>query len=657
MLRYLWEAYWDDSVSGTVWDMTLEQKWQSFITMPVQQDVVWTTRHAEGAQHDAYELLVHLLGTERSTMLNPNGVPCRSSPLFESLLLGTCTLAETKYSCCARCGSANNERHVKRETVEVVLDISLPKNGRDEDLATLVKNTFKHGGMGWFCPACDDITTSTERTKLLKDFDSSNGAFWRYINRLPEILYMRLNRSKFIRTGPYDGVEGKNFARVNITSDDLDLVEYLHPDAPASEKVNTKYELVGVVKHEGKAIAYGHYNAHVKRNDKWYVIDDQNPPLRETDFEDSASQPRKNNGNFQPYLLMWQRKIETKLEEVEAMQAAENRVVTPSVSQKSGSSMNNHRGSQSSGSDPLGDFLIRTEDSPVTADNATPTPAVGVSSRPDVVVSPKNTTNTQTTPGRVVDSNEGTLADVTAVPPGTTEAGFARSTRSRSTPSAGRPNAPSPNAPNPGLGSGNPGGTGPAKNVPDGRAGTTRSQTSAQRSASDQAEGPNTTAISTKSTSPKASKDAAAYLRVVVGLDGKKYRLHHHVKRSGLPSTNRKGKSKAPKIDLDVHLVQDLSDGVHAHELNLVTHESNRMQRKLRQYCRCGEVHEGACAGRARKQTLLIGTSRGRAYQARKTMSEAKRRRIQKVLDATVAEWEQSWRGWQQSPLEDQQGV
>ncbi len=49
--------------------------------------------------------------------------------------------------------------------------------------------------------------------------------------------------------------------------------------------LNYKYELFGIVSHLGKATSHGHYVAHLKKEGKWYLFNDnkvaesKNPPF------------------------------------------------------------------------------------------------------------------------------------------------------------------------------------------------------------------------------------------------------------------------------------------------------------------------------------------------------------------------------------------
>jgi hypothetical protein len=146
-----------------------------------------------------------------------------------------------------------------------------------------------------------DTELYCSRCKQFPDYKDRLGRFWNSFIETPEILFIRVNRLKYI-----NGRLQKKAWPLHIP-DHLDLSEYLDKEAKAAG-VTAQYRLSGVVSHAGSPET-GHYISYVKHHaydDEWVRIDDE--LVLWSSFGEAVCAPEalaRYKSSFFPYLLAY----------------------------------------------------------------------------------------------------------------------------------------------------------------------------------------------------------------------------------------------------------------------------------------------------------------------------------------------------------------
>lgn len=174
-----------------------------------------------------------------------------------------------------------------------MLMIGLPNyNGGTYTLSEAVERDFKYELEGYACDHC----------KAPSDIEKQSGVGWRYFARLPQIMFMHLNRTQQERG---KGAE-KNRTKV-LLPESTSFEKWLDPDhfKQPAQHVNADYELTGIVSHSGDLDA-GHYLTYVLVDAKWYEINGNR--CQETDF---ATASAAQDDDWTPTILVWQRRSDS----------------------------------------------------------------------------------------------------------------------------------------------------------------------------------------------------------------------------------------------------------------------------------------------------------------------------------------------------------
>jgi ubiquitin C-terminal hydrolase len=150
---------------------------------------------------------------------------------------------------------------------------------------------------------------------------------------------------------------------------------------------------------------------------------------------------------------------------------------------------------------------------------------------------------------------------------------------------------------------------------------------------------------------PQDPDDLKTYLRVKLGLAGKYYYIHHSLNSLGRTPVEARKQFEQAKVDLSVHLVNDLPDGVNAQELDLAAAATESIRpkgvqrkRKSLQICSCGLLHEGACGGVANKRLRRNDWhSKGPSLYP-KPLSAAHRAKVHAAVKAAGKEWAEKYK-------------
>ena len=89
---------------------------------------------------------------------------------------------------------------------------------------------------------------------------------------LPQYLIIQLKR--------FDNFGNKN-NKLIVFEENLDIDKYIDVDLPDHLKTDTKYNLIGIVNHQGKSINSGHYYSYCKNNElnRWFIFNDESISL------------------------------------------------------------------------------------------------------------------------------------------------------------------------------------------------------------------------------------------------------------------------------------------------------------------------------------------------------------------------------------------
>lgn len=133
------------------------------------------------------------------------------------------------------------------------------------------------------------------RDQRLSESCNYEGYTWNKLAKLPEILFLSINR--FLSEH-----SNKEKGRVEIP-EELDLRALVEHRTPLPEE--TKYRLVGIVNHYGATINSGHYKAQAFKDGRWTEFNDK--AVSETNLKTIMDDQVKNKHLFTPYLLMYEK--------------------------------------------------------------------------------------------------------------------------------------------------------------------------------------------------------------------------------------------------------------------------------------------------------------------------------------------------------------
>lgn len=334
LLGQFWDAFWDDNKDDGVCDDILDHEWIRTWKLetgdrpwfPAYGDKTWGRLSAAGRekrainmQRDAAEFLDHLINAEKSPFLGMDSLGESVGNALDAdlgVLSGLYT-AESRLctGCEVRDPAAPAKRfRMRKEIPDIQWRLDLPPNhGYSFTLMDVLRRYFKDRTDGYLCHVCYAHFTDPAEREALRN--STRGVIWRKIRRLPEILFMQLKR--------FNGVDGisSNTLRVELP-EELDLAEFFDQSSrmPDWERVNSTYELVGIVAHRG-SLNTGHYINWVKVDGQWWLMNDQS--CQRSTF-DSADRGIDDDPDypFLPYILAWQRRVDISLDDVEKLKAA-----------------------------------------------------------------------------------------------------------------------------------------------------------------------------------------------------------------------------------------------------------------------------------------------------------------------------------------------
>uniref|UniRef100_A0AC34QW50 USP domain-containing protein n=1 Tax=Panagrolaimus sp. JU765 TaxID=591449 RepID=A0AC34QW50_9BILA len=140
------------------------------------------------------------------------------------------------------------KRNSSTGETERILILNLP-DLKKTDVEQLIKNYFSTEIIdNWNCVKCSKNTSVHKRSKLVQS---------------PQILIIHLNR--FQKKNDYFQ---KNDIEIEFANHTIDLTNY------GNTSENPKYELFGVIAHEG-SMTQGHYMNYIKFNNLWFKFDDE----------------------------------------------------------------------------------------------------------------------------------------------------------------------------------------------------------------------------------------------------------------------------------------------------------------------------------------------------------------------------------------------
>ncbi|ETN44142.1 uncharacterized protein HMPREF1541_10692 [Cyphellophora europaea CBS 101466] len=292
ILSTLWDVYWDPKKPDKDLKKAMDEAWKEMRNLPnVSQQ--WATGRQYRAQQDAHEFLNWLLSAEEESLLDLRGIYDDYRSIFSMLT--------TQRQLCALCAKDGAIRHTSKQmTAHAIWEVGLPPNHNHQfRLDDLMQRYFKYVADGWLCDECDQkLAMQPEKREELRN--QFKGPGWRYVRRLPEVLFMQLMRAEWT----VDGILEKNHLSVEIPAT-INLERYLDPDPLMldRERLNPEYELTGVITHQGRANS-GHYKTHVCVDKEWYCINKKE--CEPSSFEDAID--KEHPKGFTPYMLVWQRK-------------------------------------------------------------------------------------------------------------------------------------------------------------------------------------------------------------------------------------------------------------------------------------------------------------------------------------------------------------
>ncbi|KPI37175.1 uncharacterized protein AB675_1549 [Cyphellophora attinorum] len=528
----VWEDFWAvDSVAGP---------W----IIPGRHNIA---QKKHRVQRDASDFLDHLFAAERFQLAQKKG----SDEAFMTDLNELIEINRSLFSVCRDCGTQHPAKFAHPEDVDLTWRIGL---STDQKLIDLLRRERKQP----FNYQCEQCQKSTDNRPA--EMEVRKAPRISYLRRLPEIIFMQLKRFDFALDSAKKGKKpsgktGKNESKVSIDPV-LDLAEHLDPVMQEWEKVDAKYDLVGVVAHYGD-LNSGHYISYVNFKTEWYRLNDKVKTA--SNFQEAVHHDPQ---GFQPYLLVWQRRHEVPIAEIEKMKT-------------------------------------------------NPTAAPGAASVAPARSDPKDRTSTKSPVASATKATSTGAAQASQANPATTSSEGRTTAKTPS--AAAKPPLPTPAEPK----------------------STARPSVDAPKQISP----------------PKDSDNSKTYLHVKLGLAGKDYYIHHRLNSLGRTPVEASKHFEQAKVDLSVHLVNDLPDGVNARELDLVAAatetvrpKSIQRKRKSLQLCSCGLLHEGACGGVAHKRLRRNDWHSEESYLYPTPLSAAHREKVHAAVKAAGKEWAEKYK-------------
>ena len=255
-------------------------------------------------QQDASEYLSIILAILRAQL------ETASSPAIGKQRYGLAAILTTVLTNARRCPDCLYHPNAARYSMNEELDIvNVPI---DADLQRRRRGTVS---LEELLPLAFDPTT--EEPKNCSGCYDEFGGFdeegrkdwlWRKIAALPEVLFMGLNRFRRI-------IEAETTVKIDnrvVIPEEIDLKRFCEKELQSE---STRYRLTGVISHAGNTPNSGHYNAYVKIEGKWWLINDDSVSPACFENIDAA------DNRFQPYLMTWERVVEEE-SELQPQQAA-----------------------------------------------------------------------------------------------------------------------------------------------------------------------------------------------------------------------------------------------------------------------------------------------------------------------------------------------
>lgn len=667
VLNRVWENFWKRTVELKSLQNLVENQWVKLVKLTNGQEK-WFVHGEEGKhfgdQRDVADFLNWMFGAEEIAFPGSAQSKSDATTLLRNVLAPTFT----EYRSCARCEQKVDHRQSRFRTGRVTQDYlwSLglpPDHGESYDLADLISRDFKAPSDAWFCSDCEAATTQAQRTIIGAAFD---GPTWRYVRALPETLFMQLNRFEYkFSPKTRKTTARKSKLKVHIPQI-IDLDSYLDPDSSMEEreKIDSRYDLVGVIAHKG-SLALGHYINYTLVDRQWYKIDGKG--VEYIDFHDINDEE-----DFTPYLLVWQRKIEADVEAIGSLVALDADMQKAAVRETA--TLQKDATDKVSPHATDGETAAAKSPSKTPAESPAKTPAQSPAKTPTQIPSKAATPSKSPTQ---------TSSNTRAQSPGNSPWKTPASGPTRLAADGGTAPAKSPSktlAQNPAYSPWRTPMSGlkrPAPKAPVKYA-LTEPATSPRRVSTTQVRQPASApaALTSAATSTEAmarvddlssnyvefspirssltdGKLHEGWLRVKVAFSDQVHWLHHRIEHA----EKAFGANPASPVEVAAHLVDETSNANSKLEWDLIAASTNnqhnltlasgvQVPHSTHEACTCGVVHESECDLANPPSSKRKHDQSAQDDDASSSPTSAKRLKTQAKMDQILSEWNAKWKDW-----------